>query len=96
MFARYIAKRAVVGHCSKISVIWGVCHHSVKNRKPRVVIETLGFNPFYPRETEESRLEALEKFKADVDKLYNKHGANHIEEPVVQIHSGRKTRWVRN
>lgn len=53
--------------------------------RPVHVIETLGFNPFYPRETEESRLEALDKFKADVDHLYNKHGASHVEEPVVQI-----------
>ncbi|WDE95634.1 universal stress protein [Lentisphaera profundi] len=53
--------------------------------RPVHVIETLGFNPFYPRETEESRLGALEKFKKDVDHLYNKHGASHVEEPVVQI-----------
>jgi nucleotide-binding universal stress UspA family protein len=53
--------------------------------RPVHVIETLGLNPFYPRETEESRLEALNKFKADVDHLYNKHGASYVEEPVVQI-----------
>ena len=38
--------------------------------RPVHVIETMGFNPFYPRETEESRLEALQKFKDDIDKLW--------------------------
>ena len=53
--------------------------------RPVHVIETMGFNPFYPRETEDTRLEALNKFKEDVDHLYNKHGATHVEEPEVQI-----------
>ena len=53
--------------------------------RPVHVIETMGLNPFYPRETEETRLDALKKFKEDVDHLYNKHGANHVEEPEVQI-----------
>ena len=59
--------------------------------KPVHVIETLGMNPFYPKEKEQVKEDALEKFKDDVDRLYNKHGGSHIDTPEIymgRIHLG--------
>jgi len=55
--------------------------------KPVHVIETLGMNPFYPKEKSQAKAQALAKFTEDVERLYNKHGASHVDEP--EVHMGR-------
>jgi nucleotide-binding universal stress UspA family protein len=50
---------------------------------PVHVIETLGINPLYPMHSTDSNQSKTDDFKEHVSGLYNKHGVEHLEDPVV-------------
>ena len=52
---------------------------------PVHVIETLGINPLYPRQVTDSSNTHVKEFKEHVLQLYNKHGVEYLEEPIIKM-----------